>query len=465
MIPADPTVRKSVELDLKLNALDAEFERWTGASVAGAPFQKHHTQILALEERLNGHRAKIKLVLDGDKGLSTAREMSRMLLALHRIWEFFRSKLAQRFEDAFENHLQIADEFAWLCYKPVYEKAFAKVPHRPFLEPPLVFLNGGSSPFILTRDASFQAEPVPRELIQDANLQKTMARLPFPVIGIPWHQIVQLPEALAIGHEVGHSIEADLNLETTLDSFIIDGLTASKGAKRAPFWQAWRSEVFADVCGCLGGGPAFASALADFLLSDAAETLSSAPANDSYPPANLRVRFNAIILDKMGLTVESREFRDYWQPFFPLLPDHEPYLKDAQEILTRFILSPLKELGDAPLISVLTFTPGQQAKAREQADLACAGKQLKDYKDLRLTLAAARLAYEAYPTAFFQPTPIGPPSPSDRLRKKLSSLLTSDLRSGEQPRSAGEQSNIDQRNRENGEAEFAELRKILSASK
>jgi hypothetical protein len=465
MTLADPTRRKSVELDLKLNALDAEFERWTAASVAGAPFQKHHTQILALKERLEGHRAQIKLILDGDKGLSTAREMSRMLLALHRIWEFFRSKLAQRFEAAFENHLQIADEFAWLCYKPVYEKAFAAIPNRPFLEPPLVFLNGGSSPFILTRDASFQAEPVPRELIQDKNLQKTMARLPFPVIGIPWHQIVQLPEALAIGHEVGHSIEADLNLETTLDSFITGGLAVSKGANRATYWHAWRSEVFADVCGCLGGGPAFASALADFLLSDPAETLSSAPANDSYPPANLRVRFNAIILDEMGLTSEAREFLEYWQPFFPLLPDHQPYLKDAREILTRFVLFPLKELGDAPLSSVLTFTRQQQTKAEEQASLARAGRQLRDYKDLRLTLAAARLAYEGYPTAFSQPAPVGPPSPSDRLRKKLSSLLTSDLRSGERLRSSQEQSNIDQRNRDNGQAEFAELRRILGAPK
>jgi hypothetical protein len=465
MIPADPTGRKSVELDLKLNALDAEFERWTVASVAGAPFQKHHTQILALKERLNGHRAQIKLILDGDKGLSTAREMSRMLLALHRIWEFFRSKLAQRFEDAFENHLRIADEFAWLCYKPVYEKAFAKVPHRPFLEPPLVFLNGGSSPFILTRDTSFQAEPVARELIQDANLQKTMAQLPFPVIGIPWHQIVQLPEALSIGHEVGHSIEADLNLETTLRSFITDGLTASKGPLRGTYWQAWRSEVFADVCGCLGGGPAFASALADFLLSDPAETLSSVPANDSYPPANLRVRFNAIILEAMDLTAEAKEFLAYWQPFFPLAAIHKPYLKDAKEILTRFTRSPLKELGGASLYSVLTFTPQQQAKAKEQASLACAGNQLKDYKDLRLTLAATRLAYEAYPSAFFQPAPVGPPSPSDRLRKKLISLLTSDLRSGEKLRSSQEQSNIDQRNRDNGQAEFAELRRILGAPK
>ena len=42
-----------------------------------------------------------------------------MILDVHRIWEFFRSKLSQRYVDWFRPFLIAADEFVWDCYTPV----------------------------------------------------------------------------------------------------------------------------------------------------------------------------------------------------------------------------------------------------------------------------------------------------------------------------------------------------------
>ncbi|HPQ17242.1 MAG TPA: hypothetical protein PLP04_18575, partial [Bryobacteraceae bacterium] len=186
--------RKQAEVERKMEALALEFERWLNATAPGGPFPKHHTQVRAAIGRLQGFQDAVREILATDNSLSTAREMARTLLAVHRIWEFFRSKLAQRYEKAFARYLAIADEFAWLCYHPIYEQARQANPGRAMKEPPLVYLNGGMSPFILTRDASFQAEAVPRELISGSGFKQATSSLPFPVIGVPWNQVLHLPD-------------------------------------------------------------------------------------------------------------------------------------------------------------------------------------------------------------------------------------------------------------------------------
>jgi hypothetical protein len=450
----DLAERKRIEVMRRLDALDAEFNRWLRDSERGERFQKHHTQIRSVAELLQGHRERIGTKLRSDPGLSTSREMSRIVLALFRIWEFFRAKFAQRLEMPFLPYLQIADEFAWLCYKPVYDNAIAT--GKRFREPPLVYLNGGLSPFILTRDTSFQAEAVPGDLIRDSSLQKAMARLPFPVIGIPWYQITQLPDILVVAHEVGHSIEADFNLTPALNVLIESALKPNARASRLNHWVAWLSEVFADFCGCLGGGPAFVTALADFLLADRDEIIRQAPGEDSYPPANVRVRINASILEKLNFATEAQALLAKWNPLFPLPAEQEPYVRDAGEIITRLIDLPFAEFGGRTLPSILRFDTTQQRRALEQAGLAFARKQLKHYQDVRLTLAAARLAYETNPVAFFGAgsNDGNVPTPAQRLEQRLSDLLFNDLRNGEQRRSKAEQKIIDQQNRNIGESDF-----------
>ncbi|MGE5568410.1 MAG: hypothetical protein ACM3S5_05155 [Rhodospirillales bacterium] len=451
--------RKQAEVERKMEALALEFERWLKATAAGGPFPKHHTQVRAAVGRLEGFQEAVREILAEDNSLSTAREMARTLLAVHRIWEFFRSKLAQRYEKAFARYLAIADEFAWLCYQPVYEQARKANPGRVFKEPPLVYLNGGMSPFILTRDAGFQAEAAPRELISGSDFKQATSSLPFPVIGVPWNQVLHLPDALAIGHEVGHSVEADFDLEAALDAMIDEALEESGGTARAPLWKAWRSEVFADVCGCLAAGPPFVCALADFLLADPRELLARQPAAEPYPPENLRIRINVQVLRKMGFDEPAGRILAAWDAEYPLPAGQSCFAgEDAPAIAARFLDGQLEALGGS-LRSALTFDATQYERARTQAQCALQGRVLKDYRDLRVMLAAARIAYATKPDAYYKP--VNGISPAGRLEQKMESLLTSDLRSGERARTQQQQQQADEENRKQGKRDFERIFKRL----
>jgi hypothetical protein len=59
----------------------------------------------------------------------------------------------------------------------------------------------------------------------------------------------------------GHAVEADLRLEKDLDGAIDAALAGRENGKdRRAYRMQWRSELFADLYGCLGAGPAFTRA-------------------------------------------------------------------------------------------------------------------------------------------------------------------------------------------------------------
>lgn len=91
---------------------------------------------------------KVKTLQEGKEGeegdiLSQARELELDILEVHRIWEFFRSKLVLRSIDWFNPYLVAADEFAWACYE-VAQKNLKEghITKNERKEPPLVFFNG-----------------------------------------------------------------------------------------------------------------------------------------------------------------------------------------------------------------------------------------------------------------------------------------------------------------------------------
>jgi hypothetical protein len=285
-------------------------------------------------------------------------------------------------------------------------------------------------------------------LLYGSDLKQATASLPFPVIGVPWNQVLHLPDALAIGHEVGHSVEADFDLGAALNALIDEALTASGGQQRVAYWKAWKSEVFADVYGCLSGGPPFACALADFLLADPAEVQARRPALTAYPPETLRVRINACILEKMGFDQPAAKLIEAWDAEYPLADDQADFAKkDAPEIAERFLDSKLDALGGS-LRSALTFDDAQYDQARKQAARASDGKELLDFRDLRVTLAAARIGYAASPKSYYSAN--GGIAPAARLEERMSKLLSSDLRSGETARSQKQQQEADRYNLEFG---------------
>src|SRR5262249_44876942 len=291
--------RKGVEACRRLRAFDDEFGRWLTASKTGHEFQRHGSQIRALNTMLKAFRDSVDGLVNCDRGpaakpeLEASVEASRLALALFGIWDFFRVKLDQRRNASYAEPLRQADEFAWLCYRPAREGGLK--------EPPLVFFNSGTSPFILRRDARFYAESVPAELAASESILEATSQLPFPVIGVPWTQMNHFPDAVVIAHEVGHAIEADLKLQDGLDRAIDTALMRTHGEGRGDYWRNWRSEVFADLYGCLSVGPAFTRALRDFVAAPEAPLLAEQPSLfSSYPPASVRIRFNAAVLELMG---------------------------------------------------------------------------------------------------------------------------------------------------------------------
>jgi hypothetical protein len=423
--------RKRVELERKLCGLNDEFERWRALCnpKSGRPeWLKHSSQIGTVTGRLAGFEGRIRARLDqaGDvEYLSVAHEMSKMVLAVHRIWQFFLAKLDQRWDHGFMPYLQLADELAWQCYQPI-------LPYSPRKEPPLVFLNGGRSPFTLTREKGFEAEFVPRELISDGELKQAQAKLPFPVIGVPWSQITFLPELAVIAHEVGHSVEVDLDLESTIGNIIGAALEDPCASKRRTEWCAWGSELFADAWACLSLGPAFLGALIDFLAAETEAGEAADLSAVSHPPPTLRVSLNAAFLRQLGYDDSTLgPMLADWAGHFGFPAHLESYNGDARAISTRLFDSGIAAVGGGTLRSLVALTPAQYNQAAGLARRAIQRIKLTSEIDFRVMVVAARIAYRSGPDAYYAKRGKNDSSPAERLEEGLKRLLKPELRAGE----------------------------------
>jgi hypothetical protein len=268
-----------------------------------------------------------------------------------------------------------SDNNSWLCYHPIYQHGLK--------QPPLVFLNGGYSPFTLTRRDSFQAESVPLELIRSRPLLEVMGSLPFPVVGVPWYQYGSLADLTVIGHEIGHNAEADLQLTSAIENAIAG---AVDDVARQTKWKEWASEVFADLYGVIAGGPAFVSALARFLAHE-----NSQVKTPGYPPVPLRVRFNITVLTELGgCTQECANLAAKWNSAFPLAAHQNDYVKDlalvAAALLDNVSAGPQKMRDWMPIT--------HHARAREIANKALNRETIKPTESFCALAAAVRLAYD-----------------------------------------------------------------------
>src|SRR5262245_11260002 len=120
--------RKGAELRQKLQTLAAEFKAWRERSEEGAPLQKHYTQIRAITSQLEACRLQIKaeLTAEGDPpSLDHCSRIEKMILELHRLWDFFRSKFVLRGVEWFKDQLAAMDELAWQCYQPAQTRHLA----------------------------------------------------------------------------------------------------------------------------------------------------------------------------------------------------------------------------------------------------------------------------------------------------------------------------------------------------
>jgi hypothetical protein len=399
--------RKAVEIKTKLANLESESKLWRDRTGPGSKFPQHKSQIDEAWRILDALRKKAE---DKQAELGV-HKTSMLVLATHRLWEFFRSKFSQRLADEYRTYLAWADQLAWNCYKPV--RAFS------VKAPPLVYLNGGFSPFVTRRGSPYFGEIVASETFTDEDVIAAQRKLPFPIIGVPYYQVRHYAEMPSIAHEVGHVVEDDLDLNTELNQLFNDTLKADH--PRLNLWMGWRRELFADVWGCLGTGPAFASALADFKYGQEEE--SPIPVEGTkYPPPWLRLAFAKAVLESKSLNFNVGAILQPFQEVFKQAGGAGGFLDDANSLATAVLTHTFSNRWTLP--KLLKFSAEQQKRADSEAKgvLATPPRAITNELDIRVITAAYRLAYDA------DAQRVNEPATMERFTTAFNASLTSEAR-------------------------------------
>lgn len=265
--------RRRAELGHVIASLRRDIERWEADVQEHGPLEKHFTQVHRLALQLSTSVEDLAGRLNSS---GTAADLTEQILDLHHVWDFFRSKLVLRCLPTYRDFLDAADELAWSCYKPALDAVGTALKL-----PPLVFFNRNVAPFAVARGSDYRSL-LPRDIYTLVG-REAVRQLPFPIIGVPWHQSEHLPSTLAVAHEVGHHIEDDCRLSEELRARLRgSGLQP----ERVQVWETWLGEAFADVCACLACGPAYELTLGDAMAANG----SAGSGADRYPPAQVRAQ-------------------------------------------------------------------------------------------------------------------------------------------------------------------------------
>jgi hypothetical protein len=329
------------------------------------------------------------LRLDSPTTIARGHALERDVLMLHNMWEFYRSRLAQRFVPWMKRFLDAADDYAWACLQPVIAAAVTAkhVTAASVREPPLTFLNGEWSPFASTRGTALMSETfAPSDLERQAFIREVKS-LPLSVLGLPWYQLSHLPDVLILAHETGHVVEDDLKLTESLGR-VLDETIAARGipAHRASGWRAWLGEAFADTFGTVAGGRGFGCALADFVTLDVKAVRAEALAFPNwgvYPTTDLRLRLSAGGLTSLGDADGAREITER---AVALMDGHAPmaaFHDDCAVIARAWLETPLDALGGQTLLAIARVPPPHWADAKKVSSAALRSSAAAPSRDVR----------------------------------------------------------------------------------
>jgi hypothetical protein len=395
--------RKSVELRRKAWSLRAEFRYWREQSAPGQRLERHCSQIRRVTRQIAKAQVavlrEVKAVSESGQIVSDAQRLEEVVLELHRIWEFFRRKFALRHVPWFTTYLAAADDFAWACYEPPCKRAVSSGAIRPeaIRQPPLLFFSGADSPFAVSRGGTYFAEVPEFDGPPIARFEDLLRDLPIPVIGIPWHQLSHIPDALVIGHEVGHNVLDDLGFEEELKRALMEAVSLD----RVGAWESWLHEVFADLYGILSAGPAFVGSLLDFLATDrdaVAEERVAGPNWGTYPTVYLRALLAFATLRHLGFEAAADAAEEGWRREYIRHTSLE-FEPDLPAVVAAVLGTRINALGDSTVSEIHRFTQADHRRAQDDAERILAQRMLGS-DDSRCLLAAARLAFETDPIQY-----------------------------------------------------------------
>jgi hypothetical protein len=427
----DARARRDAALRAKLASLKLEVASWT-TMVAQAPqarggpageaetlrqiFQPHTSQITLVCGGLDAMRcaiaAEMKAAEDtGPLSSDAIVGFERNILAAIQIWDFYRAKLALRIDPSLRDSLALLDDLAWEAYHPARDRAVASgtVTATQVREPPLVFPNASWSPFARSRERAYELDESTGNLTDLGGLDQYLAAMPVPVVGIPWYQLAHLPDAVFIGHEVGHLVEEDLALEEPLRHAVATSLANAPEEHISAWSRRWRSEVFADVYGVLVCGPAYAQALIDVMSGDPAAIASDLQPTpqgwSTYPTRALRAlvvceavrRLPADAADKKLFFAAGDRLQETWTAAYP---QHAmaSFVPDVAHVVCALMTKPLAAFATksqpegAAVDDVLAFDARRECSARKDAENAFGQRGLKS-QDVRTLFASVAHAF------------------------------------------------------------------------
>ena len=439
--------RRLLALQSKLSVLQLETTAWRQDSQdAAARFALHHSQIAEVCEGIDElHKLLSKEVggLQPDAPLAAVESLERRILAAVQIWDTYRAKWSLRVQAGLRQALDLIDDLAWQAYRPAHDLALASgwLPADRARLPPLVFTNPRWSPFARSRERGYELDEGSGLLQEIDDFEPYLRTMPVPLIGIPWTQAGHLPDAVFVGHEVGHLVEDDLGLEEALRAAVDAALPEADDARRQAWSVHWRSEVFADVWGVLCCGPAFAETLVDLLTGRPDVGTQAQPDAfgrwGSYPTHALRVAAlvaavraldDAEVPGVFALAADRLAAR--WQQAHPGTHAMSAFDGDAEAVVDALMHTPLtafkrsREGDPLSVRQVLLFSEQMQDDAEKDATEALA-LHAPLSSDVRTLFAGQAMAFARDPAAF------GPREVQQRFIGRLLQRRTQGLRAKE----------------------------------
>jgi hypothetical protein len=409
--------RRVAALGTKLGSLADEVKGWR-ALLATDAFAMHTSQIEDVGGGLAAMQAQIEQAVaaaqaQGPLSGPDVERFERQILGALHIWECYRSKFALRLVESMRPTLSLLDDLAWHAYRPARDRAVATgaVDAVRVREPPLVFLNARWSPFARSREQAYELDEATGTTHMIAGFDRWLEKLPVPLVGIPWYQLAHLPDAVFIGHEVGHLVEDDLGLTEELRAAIDAALPDAPAERREAWKRRWRSEVFADVWGVLTTGSAYAAVLLDLLGLDGAGAAAEVqpdprrPASpwSDYPTRLLRARLVCETVRQLPAAKPDEElFRQRAGELEKagVTAPHamSAYDDDVPRVVRALLTTSFPTLGK-PLTDVLPFTAKMEHQARKDGAAANSSSAVAG-GEIRTLFAGVARAFLADPAAF-----------------------------------------------------------------